>query len=117
MPATQIKNRELFYIRGDIREIDLSAQGSNRGSQRQTCWHIGRDGAAWRFARATVLNLSNSSLVSPRLKILAKKQGLKQPKWLNSISILAARRVIFFHSPPGVIEGQVAEPRKEPVQE
>ena len=117
MPATQIKNREWFYIRGDIREIALSAQGSNRGSQRQTCWHIGKDGAAWRFAHATVLNLSNSSVVSSRLKILAKKQGLRQPKWLNSISIFAARRVIFFHRPSGVIEGRVAEPRKEPVQE
>ena len=47
MPATQIKNGEWFYNRGDIREISQSAQGSNRVSQRLSCWHTGRDGAVW----------------------------------------------------------------------
>lgn len=75
MPATQIKNREWFYIRGDIREIALFAQGSNRGSQRQTCWHIGKDGAAWRFARAAVLNLNNVERCKPKTQDSREKTG------------------------------------------
>lgn len=75
MPATQIKNQEWLYIRGDIREIALSAQGSNRGSQRQTCWHIGKDGAAWRFTHAAVLNLNNVERCKSKAPDFREKTG------------------------------------------
>ena len=59
MPATQIKNGEWFYNRGDIREISQSAQGSNRGSQRLSCWHTRRDGVMWSVCLGSILQAKN----------------------------------------------------------